>query len=169
MGKLIIKNADITDIPLIRELTMQVWPQTYTPILGAIQVDYMLTRFYSPDALEKQMQEMNHSFCICSYDGQPAAFASWSLMEPHIYKLHKLYILPGFQGKGIGRALVNYIIGDVRAKEATMLYLNVNRYNYPAVAFYEQMGFRQLRDEDIDIGGGYFMNDHVLGMDLKRD
>src|SRR4051812_13770507 len=118
MGKLLIKNADITDIPLIRELTMQVWPQTYTPILGAIQVDYMLARFYSPDALKNQMEDMNHSFCICSYDGQPAAFASWSPIEPHIFKLHKLYILPGVQGKGIGRALVNYIVGDVKGKEA---------------------------------------------------
>jgi diamine N-acetyltransferase len=162
MGKLRIKSAEITDIPLIRKLAMQVWPQTYTPILGVIQVDYMLDKFYAPEELKKQMQEPDHHFCICYYENDPAAFASWSLVEPHVYKLHKLYVHPGRQGNGIGRFMISYIIDDVRSRQATALRLNVNRYNHLAIAFYEQLGFSHLKDEDIDIGSGYFMNDHVL-------
>ena len=48
-----IRNATTADIPLIRELCLQVWPQTYTPIVGERQVAYMLGLFYSPDQLAK--------------------------------------------------------------------------------------------------------------------
>jgi hypothetical protein len=37
----------------------------------------------------------------------------------------------------------------------------VNRYN-PAKDFYGKRGFTIVYTEDIDIGGGYFMNDYVM-------
>ena len=162
-----IKNATTEDIPLIRELTMQVWPQTYTPILGREQVAYMLDLFYNPESLAKQMGEMGHRFIICYNDGQPVAFASWSETEPTIFKLHKIYILPTLQGKGVGKVILDHIVQEIKAKGATALRLNVNIYNLPAKAFYEKIGFRHLKDEDIDIGCGYFMNDHVLSLRLS--
>lgn len=164
MEKTEVKIAAANDIPLIISLAMQVWPQTYTPILGPEQVKYMLDKFYTPVALLSQMQDAGHQFIIGSHGGEPVAFASWSQTEPGIYKLHKIYIIPGRQGKGIGRSLLSFIVASIRAKQATHLRLNVNIYNTPAKAFYEKAGFTHLADEDIDIGNGYFMNDHILSL-----
>ena len=161
-----VKKATLNDIPLIRELAMQVWPQTYTPIIGAAQVAYMLDLFYTPEALQKQL-EQGHHFIICYADGQPSAFASWSEIQPGIYKLHKLYIITTQQGKGIGKFVINHIAAALKQTDAQELRLNVNIYNHSAIAFYGKVGFTQLYNEDIDIGGGYFMNDHVLGMQVK--
>ena len=161
-----IFKANTSHIPIIRDLTMQVWPQTYTPIIGADQVAYMLERFYDPGALTAQMNDQGHQFLIAEADGEPTAFASYSEVEPGVYKLHKLYTTLAAQGKGLGRALIDYIIGDIRAKNATMLRLNVNIHNHAAKQFYARYGFRHLLDEDIDIGSGFYMNDHVLCLDL---
>lgn len=160
-----IRTAATEDIDLIRELTMQVWPQTYTPILGEVQVKYMLDKFYHPAELTRQMNG-GFTFLICYSAGQPAAFAAYEALEDGIVKLHKIYILPTHQGKGIGRFLISHISAAVAAGNATVLRLNVNRYNYSAIRFYEKMGFRNAGDEDIDIGGGYFMNDHILDLQL---
>lgn len=162
-----IKNATPADISLIRELAMQVWPQTYTPILGNEQVAYMLEKFYTPESLRKQMEEMGHRFIICYSEGQPVAFASWCEEEVSVYKLHKIYIIRGRQGKGTGKAILDHIVLEIKAEGATELRLNVNKYNFPAKAFYEKTGFKILYDEDIDIGNGYFMNDHVMGLKVK--
>ncbi|MES2704260.1 MAG: GNAT family N-acetyltransferase [Bacteroidota bacterium] len=162
-----IIKADVSHIPLIIALNEQVWPQTYIPIIGEQQVAYMMGLFYTPEALKKQMTELQHQFIICYYQGTPAAFASYSAIEPGIYKLHKIYILPSMQGKGIGRYVLGYITDDIAAQGATTLRLNVNIHNHAAKAFYEKTGFRHFKDEDIDIGGGYFMNDHVLSMPLE--
>jgi GNAT superfamily N-acetyltransferase len=161
-----IEKADIAAIPLIRSLTMGVWPQTYIPIIGEQQVAYMLGRFYTPEALEMQMAQYGHQFIICYNGGEPVAFASYGEIEAGIYKLHKIYILPGQQGKGIGGHMLAHITNELRAKQVKELRLNVNIHNHAAMAFYEKVGFRHVKDEDIDIGSGYFMNDHVLGLPL---
>ena len=167
MEKLFIKKAAIKDIPLIIELASHVWPQTYTHVIGPEQVAYMLSLYYSPAALLQQMEEMEHSFIICWSGDAPVAFASWSRTAHHIYKLHKIYILPGYQGRGIGLFIIGHITKILKESNAKSLLLNVNRYNYPAIAFYEKLGFELLRNEDIDIGNGYFMNDYVLGLDIN--
>jgi ribosomal protein S18 acetylase RimI-like enzyme len=156
-----ISNATITDIPIIRDITAEVWPPTYVPIIGEQQVAYMIGLFYAPEELKKQMSS-GHRFIICYSDGLPVGFASWSEIATRIFKLHKIYILTGQQGKGIGKAMIAHVVSEIRKEAATALRLNVNRYNSSAIAFYERMGFAHYLDEDIDIGNGFFMNDHVL-------
>ena len=157
-----IKHATTDDIPLIREITAEVWPPTYIPIIGEQQVAYMLGLFYAPAELEKQMCALRHNFVICYHDDKAVGFASWSELEPHIYKLHKIYILTNQQGLGIGKFMLSHIVQEIRKTGGISLRLNVNRHNYPAKAFYERTGFKHFREEDIDIGNGFFMNDHVL-------
>lgn len=165
---IVIKPATVAEIPVIRTIANQTWPTAYNPIIGAQQVAYMLGLFYSPQALKDQMHEEGHRFIIGYEDDNPVAFASWSEIEPGIFKLHKLYVLPQLQGKGSGRQMLNYIIGELRQIQATSLRLNVNRHNTSAIAFYNKLGFITLKTEDIDIGGGYFMNDYVLSFDLQH-
>ncbi len=145
---------------------MQVWPQTYTPILGEEQVAYMLEQFYTPESLQQQM-ESGQQYIICfDQRNEPVAFASYSPVEPATYKLNKIYILPGQQGRGVGKFVLDHIKTELKARNATRLILNVNIYNTNAIAFYERTGFKKFKEEDIDIGRGYFMNDYVLGIDL---
>ena len=44
--------------------------------------------------------------------------------------------------------------------------LNVNRNNR-ALHFYERMGMRKLREGDFPIADGYYMNDYIMGLDIK--
>ncbi len=151
------------NIPGIRDMAYRIWPVAYASILQPKQIEYMLQLFYSMNALEKQLQS-GHRFIIASEDGIAVGFASFSQKTPgtpEIFRLHKLYVLPGLQQKGVGKFLLNYIIETISAEGATMLELNVNRHN-PALHFYTKLGFSISREEDIDIGEGYFMNDFVM-------
>jgi ribosomal protein S18 acetylase RimI-like enzyme len=127
----------------------------------------MLQKFYSTEALQQQMEQGEQQFLICFSEEQPAAFASYSEVEPNIYKLHKLYIILSQQGKGIGKFIIDYICNLLKEKNASHLRLNVNRYNSAAIAFYEKYGLKRIADEDIPIGAGYYMNDHVLEITLN--
>ncbi|MBC7554829.1 MAG: GNAT family N-acetyltransferase [Taibaiella sp.] len=159
------RNATSDDIDLIIELTMKVWPATYTPILGEEQVAYMLGAFYTPQSLAKQMSQ-GQQFIICTEYNVPVAFASYSTDVQEIYKLNKLYILPDLQGRGIGTYIIMQLAAAVKQSGPRYLQLNVNRYNTGAIAFYEKAGFINTATEDIDIGNGYFMNDYVLQLAL---
>ena len=50
--------------------------------------------------------------------------------------------------------------------ECTSLILNVNRFNN-AVQFYQHLGFRIVKEENIDIGNGYLMEDYVMDLMVK--
>ena len=157
---LTIRNASPADVELIRNLSLRIWPATYGDILPAHQIKYMLKLIYSEHALKKQMSE-GHQFIIVFNLGVPIGFASYSEIEPSIYKLHKLYLLPRQQGRGSGKFVIDQVIYDIKPKGALGLRLNVNRNNV-AKGFYEKLGFEVIRSEDIDIGNGYFMNDFVM-------
>lgn len=155
-----IKNASASDIPLIRELTFQIWPQTYAAILSPQQLEYMLDMMYSETSLEKQMNE-GAQFIFVYENEKPVGFASFQETEAFVYKLHKIYILPSQQGKGTGRFVIDHIINDIKIRGATALQLQVNRHN-KAKEFYEKLGFAVIEEADFDIGNGYFMNDYVM-------
>ncbi|MGQ0739242.1 MAG: GNAT family N-acetyltransferase [Bacteroidota bacterium] len=157
---LTLRRAYEKDIPLIRDLTMKVWPQTYAGILSPEQIDYMLEMIYSEQSLRQQMKEQ-HEFIIVDDGKEAVGFASFSLIDPGVYKLHKLYILPTLQGRGAGKFVIGEIVKAISRKGGRALQLNVNRNN-KAKDFYERLGFVVIREEDIDIGGGYFMNDYVM-------
>jgi len=145
----------------LQDIVRQTWPVAYGDILSPAQIDYMIDRFYSTDALSRQMSEGQH-FLLAFEQGAPAGFAGYEVnIEPSTTKLHKLYVLPQMQGKGIGRSLLNTVKQAAEKADQQRLILNVNRYN-KAIHFYEKNGFSIAYTEDIDIGQGYFMNDYVM-------
>src|SRR6185436_5709255 len=146
-----IKTAATKDIPLIRELTFRVWPQTYASILTQEQIDYMLDMMYSEASLERQLTKEGCQFIIVYEDGNPVGFASYSETKPGKWKLHKIYILQNQQGKGTGRFVIGYIIQEIKKQNASSLFLQVNKHNN-AKSFYEKLGFAEVDFIYLDIG-----------------
>jgi ribosomal protein S18 acetylase RimI-like enzyme len=156
-----VNKATVADIPLIRQLTFAIWPQTYSSVISKEQIDYMLEMMYNPTTLQKQIEEEGCTFIIVYDDKEPVAFASYNETEPQLWKLNKIYILSSQQGKGTGKFIINYIVAEIKAKHAKALQLQVNREN-KAKDFYEKLGFKIIKPANFDIGNGYFMNDYVM-------
>ena len=155
-----IRKASSADASLIRDMAYEIWPETYSQILSKDQLEYMLGLFYNEQKLKTEI-EQGVEFILIYEDVQPAGFAAFSKTEPEVYKLHKIYVLPSQQGKGTGRFIIDEVIKAIKQVGAMALQLNVNRNNN-AKLFYEKLGFVVIREEDIDIGNGYFMNDYVM-------
>ena len=78
--------------------------------------------------------------------------------------LSKLYLYREERGRGYGREMVDFALAQAREAGLDGVELNVNRFN-PTVEVYERMGFRRIRSEKIDIGGGFYMDDYVYRLD----
>ena len=157
-----IRNAEIDDLETIRELAYKIWPSAYEEILGKVQLHYMLDKIYSLSSLQHQFTILKHQFIMMVEDDTPIGFASFSAHEDlKVFHLHKIYVLPSEQGKNFGKQVLDYIISAIKTAGATSLQLSVNRFN-KALHFYEKQGFKIIREEDIDIGEGFFMNDYVM-------
>jgi len=176
---ILVKKVNTESIPQIQELAEITWAVAYAAILPPAQMTYMLGLFYSTEALRNQMED-GHQFILAMENDDTLGFASYSPKAvdagniadaatdatKNIYRLHKIYIDPAQQGRGIGKLLLDFIIADIKPLGATDLELNVNRFN-KALEFYRKTGFVISREEDIDIGNGYFMNDYVMNLPLS--
>jgi len=162
MSEVSIRTASKIDIPIIQEIAYATWPSTYGHILSKEQLNYMLDMMYSSSSLENQMKQ-NITFFLAELNGEIVGFASTG-REPMegMFKLHKLYILPNIQTKGIGSALLEAVILFAKKNSGEQLVLQVNRNN-SAVDFYKKKDFIILYEADFDIGNGYQMNDYVMG------
>jgi diamine N-acetyltransferase len=161
-----IRLANTDDLKTVERLAREIWPGTYGEILSREQLDYMLDLIYNNAALSDQLLNQQHTFLMVEQDGEPVAFAAYSTVEPGISKLHKIYVHQKTQGQGIGKQLIDYIVSQLRTQNIHTLRLNVNRQN-KARFFYEKLGFEVVKEEDIDIGKGYFMVDYVMEKSIK--
>jgi ribosomal protein S18 acetylase RimI-like enzyme len=159
-----VRPVSLDDIPHIQSIAKTTWPITYGRILSAEQLRYMLDKLYSTQSLTQQI-EHGHNFYMAIEKDNPIGFASFTHEYDVTYKLQKIYVLPTVQKTGAGKKLLQTVEDIVRRSNGEILLLNVNRFN-PAKGFYEKHGFKIIKEEDIDIGSGYFMNDYVMGLTL---
>lgn len=163
-----ITIAKTHDFQLIHNIAHQTWPSTYGSILSSEQLNFMLEKMYSLEALKIQATEKKHHFILASAEEKPLGFASFEFSpETHLTKIHKIYLLPQSQGLGIGKAMVQYISEEAKDQNQKGISLNVNRFN-PALNFYKKIGFEIVKEENIEIGNGYLMEDYVMELRFEK-
>lgn len=157
-----ISVATKNQLTIVQELANAIWPDTYGTILSQEQLDYMMDLMYSLESLENQY-ENNKIFLLVNDENGFIGFASYEMNfeNSNKTKIHKLYILPQIQGKGIGKNLIHYIEDIAKANSNSGLILNVNKYN-KAKDFYLNCGFEITKSIIVDIGKGYIMDDYVM-------
>ena len=164
--EIVIKPVAENDIETMREIAWKGWYPYYLQIISEEQIRFMYATSYSKEAIGQQMAE-GHQFLVLYADGQPAVMASFSpfIADKHIWKLHKLYSDPQFQGKGLGRTMLDAVVQSAGSQGAQSIQLNVNRKN-PTYKFYLKCGFQLLWNEDIPFGT-YWMNDYRMSLEIS--
>jgi ribosomal protein S18 acetylase RimI-like enzyme len=163
-----IVTATANDYKTIQNIAHQTWPIAYGEILSKAQLDYMLDAFYNEDALKDSVENKGHYFILAKEDEETLGFASYEhhYNQKQQTKIHKIYILPETQGKGIGKTLIDFVENTAKENDSTALSLNVNRFN-KALHFYQKLGFEIVEEVNIELDHGYLMEDYVMEKPIK--
>ncbi|WP_190809277.1 GNAT family N-acetyltransferase [Flagellimonas sp. S3867] len=146
--------------PIIADLAKSIWTEHYTPIIGIHQVEYMLDKFQSANAIEDQIKN-GILYYLIFYQETPVGYFSYSINENFLF-LSKLYVLKSARGNSLGRAALSFIEAQARELELKKIKLTVNKYNTNSIKAYERMGFINIEAIVQDIGNSYVMDDYVL-------
>ena len=151
-----IVPASKADLPALAELAGVIWRQHYPGIITPAQIDYMLGKMYALDTLREELRTKGVRFVRLLVGGRFVAFAAFGAFpEPGVVKLHKLYLLPEFHGRGYGTLLVKHCEAEARRLGAHRLILAVNKHNLKAIAAYRCNGFTVAAAVVTDFGNGY--------------
>ena len=167
MDTIDIVAAARDDIPVVQRLARTIWHRHYPGIITVEQIDYMLERGYSDEALRGFIGQPGAGLAIAGARGEPVGFAAWYRPgDPGTSKLDKLYVLPEWHGRGVGRALIGHVEREARRDGARELLLNVNKHNASSIAAYRRCGFETREAVVVDIGDGFVMDDYVMAKRL---
>lgn len=179
LGAHVIDNATLTpvgeqDFGVVRELARTIWREHYDGMIPAGQIDFMLAGRFSDEALRQchaaaerwlqlvRVSDVPVGYCDCQRVGPPGDEGN-----PAAMKLGQLYLLASHRGRGLGRFMLRDV--EVRARDlrADMLWLLVSKRNVGAIGFYRAAGFAILQDVRLEIGGGFVMDDYVMGKRIE--
>lgn len=156
------KNATENDIPLIQNLAEKSWNSAYSKILSKDQIEYMLREMYSVEEISNHLKNANYFYYLILQDEIPAGFIGFEFhYEKNTTKLHRIYLLEEFKGKGLGKKGLEFLKEKVQESSDQRIILNVNKDN-PAKKIYESQGFQVYHEEVFDIGNGFVMDDYLL-------
>lgn len=148
-------------IPLIRKMAMRIWPAAYRGVLEDKHITNLLANIYSEENLAEEMHH-GHQFWIIYEENVPSGYISAYKQDEAIW-IRKLYVDLGHQRSGLGTALMDYAIKELRpANEVKLL---VNRNNKAAIEYYKHKGFLQSGETHVKMGDFEF-NDYIFSRPL---
>jgi ribosomal protein S18 acetylase RimI-like enzyme len=148
-------------LAVVARLAREIWYEYYVALIGRAQVDYMVAKFQSVDAMAQQMRE-GYEYFLLQRSGENAGYcAVQAKTDERSLFISKLYLLRRQRGTGTGRLCMEFIEQLARRRGLELMWLTVNKGN-PAVNAYKRMGFRIAADLVIDIGGGFVMDDYRM-------
>lgn len=112
------------------------------------QGQWYLNHIYGPEAFERDMAAKHAFFYFVYWETELIGIFRWLEDEPLIdlpaksaSKLQRVYLAPEAQGKGIGKALLGWLIARQKDLGYALLWLDVMDVQLQAKNFYTNLGF----------------------------
>lgn len=157
-NRLHVRPAGIADTKVLETLAKEILGN-YSPVIGKSQVDYMLEKFKSQSAFEKDMLG-GSVYYIATFDDIPCGYSAVKKDDSGVF-LSKLHVKKGYGNKGIARAMLETIHAYAKKNKAKRIWLACNRHNTGSLDTYERFGFI-ITDTCAQGAGGVNAGDYVL-------
>ncbi len=137
-----VRTASERDLPAVQKLLGVCWHATYDAIYGVERVSVITADWHSMPSLKARLAKPYSEFIVAEGPLGLVGMAFASQSDPAFVMLHRLYVLPEAQGRGLGKEM----LGEIEAAfpDAQAIRLEVEAANTKAVRFYERGGFETV-------------------------
>jgi GNAT superfamily N-acetyltransferase len=158
----IFSEADVRRLAKVARI---VWREANVSFCTPEQVEYMIERYQSFEAISGQLMHGYRYFLIEEGDVIMGYFG----VQPQGERLFlsKFYILKEYRGRKLFSLGLQYMIELCKENSLESIYLTVNRNNTHAYEVYLAKGFKVITEECADIGFGFVMDDYIMELEVK--
>lgn len=139
----------------------EVWHEHFVTILSPEQIDYMVDKFQSVQAIEDQLKNQGYQYYFLKLGEQIIGYTGIKPENGTLF-LSKLYILKPYRGRGYASEAFDFLEGMCEGMGLSAIWLTVNRNNSNTIQVYEHRGFTTIKTQVADIGSGYVMDDYIM-------
>lgn len=151
-----------TELRKIAELAGEIWHECFVGIISTGQIDYMVEKFQSLDAMTGQIEKYGYTYFAVLDDGELCGYIGVKPEQDDRFFLSKLYLHKSRRGRGIATAMLETVFDEARKSGKKRVYLTVNKNNTHAVDVYKKKGFIISDVAVTDIGNSYVMDDFIM-------
>jgi ribosomal protein S18 acetylase RimI-like enzyme len=154
-----INKVSPDEIDILQKLSKQTFHEAFSSGNTEENMTRYLEEGFSLDKLSRELKDENTSFYfvksaneVIGYMKLNAGPAQTELQKEDSFEIERIYVLSDFQGKGIGRQLLEKAIQMAREKKASYIWLGVWEENKSAIQFYKKNGFTAFDEHYFMVG-----------------
>ena len=170
-----IVKINLDDLILLQKLSKRTFYEAFSSGNTEENMARYLEEGFSLDKLSRELKDENTSFYfvksaneVIGYMKLNAGPAQTELQKEDSFELERIYVLKDYQGKGIGRQLLDKAIQMAREKKASYIWLGVWEENKSAIQFYKKNGFTAF-DEHYFMVGDDKQTDIMMKLTLNEE
>ncbi len=164
------------DARSIREVQYKTWLTTYPNEEAGVTVDDVEDRYkdaFTDENIQKRQKRIldkteNENYFVAKVDGKVVGFCFVTKNEEK-NQLSAIYILPEFQGQGLGKRLWDSASAFIDTSKDT--FVEVVTYNTQAIEFYKRLGFvdtgRRWSNETFKMKSGALLPEMEMVIEAK--
>lgn len=161
-SKTVELSPELFLVPICREDQLSLYRlmrRIYLPVYHHLWEDagdaYLLKTF-GKENFTKELEDLNGDYYFVLLRNKPIGILRIRRASPLIdfatepaMKLHRIYLDPSTQGQGIGKKIIQWSIEQAQQQGAKILWLEAMDTQKPALAFYENIGFKTCGQFDL--------------------
>lgn len=161
-----IRRAGADDADLIAILASVTFYEAYFEQDAPDALAGYILESFPPELIRAELEDPNITYFLLFHDTYAVGYAKLRECPPgpgvtgkNAVALQRIYVVERFWKKGVGKVLLDHVIGEARQKGFDTLWLEVWEQNERALGFYEKQGFTDTGGRaDFPYGGGVGIN-----------
>ncbi|MFB6291771.1 MAG: N-acetyltransferase family protein [Candidatus Nanohaloarchaea archaeon] len=145
-----IRHATEYDVDGIRRVAAESWRETYFGILSKRAIKEVVSDWYDREGLRDDVEDP--LFYVAEDEDEIVGFAH-ATIDGNEAELHRIYLDPDYQRRGIGSQLYRKIEEGLERNEVDTVILKVLAENDAGIKFYESRGFTGIDMEEVTFAG----------------
>lgn len=154
-----IKQCTTADVAQLRDICRRTFVETFAEQNTAENMERFLAESFSEERLTEEIHA-SESFTYIAYEnGAPVGYLKLNTCAAQTEKgfdnsleIQRIYLLSDVKGRGLGTELICFSEEKARELSLDFIWLGVWEHNYPALKFYEKLGFEQFSQHTFVLG-----------------
>ncbi|MDN5212608.1 GNAT family N-acetyltransferase [Fulvivirgaceae bacterium BMA12] len=157
--KLFIKQSDINDLDVLRDIAVTTFKDTFAAVNTADDLNEYIEKSLSHKQIERELLNAHSTFYLAYWENKLVGYlkvnltpAQTDINDKESLELERIYILKQFQGRGFGPQLLEKAIRIANEHNLKYIWLGVWEKNARAIHVYEKRGFVKFKAHTFWLG-----------------
>ncbi len=170
--ELTFRKCTLNDVDTLHVISYRTFNETFAHLNTPANMEAYLEKSFAVNKLYDELSESNSLFYFLYVNGELAGYlklnegpAQTDVNDIQSLEIERIYVEKEFQGKRLGRAIMNKAIEIATMRKKSYIWLGVWEKNDKAISFYKKNGFYEVGTHSFFMGSDE-QTDFIMRKDL---